>query len=262
MVRRKTTYKYRKVQNLTDNPTNVGSKDADVFFVLDEDPVKAARSLVIKHVAKHAKWIAESLTFKYLIDYDVVKEMTIKANYRFKPFPFIYRTPYNINFFSQMYEELVNIYHEYCGLWLPKPRRFEPEEMLYNFRIATYTKDKSTELYLPDYLPCIKKKKPFAKYNILGIDNPSNSKIDVQRLMYIIDGHALDKFPCGAPEWYSPMCREVYRKYDRLSKKTFIILVDTEGKYRYYFQHISDNAREITDIKDMRELIDSFLYQT
>lgn len=264
MVRKKkTTLKKSKTKRTVAitsvRPANVA--DANIFYVLDEDPIRAARSLVIKQVAPHARRIAESLTFKYLTDNDILSEATLMRYYRFKPDSFIFRTPYNIIFFSSMYEELAKIYFEYSGTQLTKVHRFNEEDMLYNTSIATFPKNRKEELSLPDYLSSIKKKKAFSKYNVLGTDHATNSDIELHRLMYMIDGYLLSDFPCGAPAWYSPLAREIYRKYDRLAKKTFIIQTDTEGKYRYFFEYSSGAVIEITKLEDMRELIDSFLFK-
>lgn len=261
-ARNRSSYKHRKVKNLTSEVASLNKEANRILFVLDEDPIKAARSLVHKHLLTHARMIAESLTFKYLIDRDLLAEATIKNYYKFKPQPFVYKTPFNINFFSEMYLEIARIYRESTKLYLPEVHRFDKNEILHNYKIATFPRSTKDYLDLPDYAHDIKRRKALAKYNILGMDNPSNSPIDIQRLMYIVNGYPIQQFPCGAPEWYSPMCREVYRKYDRLSKKTFIIEVDSSGKYRYFFQHISDHKRELTDISELRELIDSLLYKS
>ena len=238
---------------------NIKTWKLDNFYVLDEDPIKASRSLVMTHIKRYSTIIEEALTYQYLLKQKEMYETKITKDLGIDTRPFIYYSPYNIHFFSTMFQELIKIQQAVLGYYIPVSRKFDPDKMLFNYDLATFNSP-TDRLVIPNYLPAILTKHKFSKYKVLGIDNPNNSIMDIHRLMYIIDGYSLDQFPFGAPEWYSPLRREIFRKYDRLSKKTFVIEVDEQGRYRYFFSHISSKLREITSIGDMRQLIDCFLY--
>lgn len=259
-TRNKVEYQPKKANR----PRTITPDCAEIFYILDEDPILAARSLINRHMKEYARIISNSLAYRYLKTYTTLSERTIKEYYSLRPQPIVYQSPYSINYFSIMFEELERIRTEYVGKDYNYSDKFEPDLMLFNTELSTHKNNKTTELKLPSYLKSIRSyKKHYRQYNsVKGIFDESNTVIDTYRIMYMVNGYNLNLFPCGAPPWYSPLQREIFRKYDPLSKKTFVIMTDSSGKYKYYFQHISNKLREITDINDIRDLIDFFLYRS
>lgn len=255
--------KYPKYNTKTDRPRKYDPQSAEIFYILDEDPILAARSLISRHMKEYAIIISNSLTFRYLKKHTTLADRTLKEYYSLKPQPLVYQSPYAINYFSMMFEELERIRDAYIGRNYTYSDKFDTNLMLYNTELATGSKTLD-HLELPSFLHRIKKqRKYFKQYNLVkGIFDKSNTIIDTYRIMYMVNGYNLNQFPCGAPPWYSPLKREVFRQYDPLSKKTFVIMTDENGIYKYYYQHISNKLREITDINELRELIDCLLFRS
>ena len=191
------------------------------LYILDEDPVKAARSLIQIHIIRYIK----NLQYTF-----------VKAHNRNKfrknndhIFKIVYYSKENYIWFSEFYKELKRIinYEPDC---VPEFN----ESLLFDISNMSF---KGTGLMFSE-------------------ENDVSTTILKHRAKYIKKNYDKKLFLCSFPEWYVCLNEELFNRYDNKSGKGLKITINKDGSYNYF---VSNYFNKWIELEKVPKEIDYFI---
>ena len=201
------------------------------MYILDYDPIKAARGLIRTHIVRYIK-ILQCSFVKMHSGFSMLPKYYMK-----KYMKNLYYSKENYLWFSEFYTEL---------------------KKLINFNPTYIDRFDESMVYDTDGLVFHHK-----GLNLPQIStNPENVDLVLyNRMIYIKKNYDKSNFVGGKyPEWYVNISTEVMQKYDRNSGKGLKITVDDNGYYRYWIANYFNKWIEIKDVpKEIKYFINVLL---
>lgn len=217
------------------------------MFILDQDPKKAAKYLIRKHITFYIPII--ELVFRRIHTKDNSKKLISSLD------EFTTYSKHNYIWLASFYKELQELYKKHIS----KENKYKKSIIGFN-----------TEFLLPlDEIPNRKFKIFESKYFLCTREfvKKLNSEvkvvkdiIDYSRKVYLLNKYSKSKFVSGYPRWYVESMT-IFKSYDYKNRVNIKIDVNKSKGYKYYYSMVSSEWYELKNVPvEMEYVINSLIF--